>query len=404
MRKLRAFGAVAAAILGTSIWVAGCSPSGGEGVGGAANAGTAASGEPIRIGLIASLNGDQQPWGVDSQRGAALAVEEFNAAGGVNGRPVKLIVEDTNSRPEGGKSATEKLIGEDRVIAVIGEVASGITIQAADVAESQGVPLVAVGATRTDLTEGKQFIFRACFTDDFQGAALAKFAYEEQNLRRVAVMTDRRLPYSTGLSNRFKQVFTALGGTIVGEEFYESGKVDFMAQLTRIKGMNPDGMFCSGYFTEVGPIARQRMTVGLNVQMLGGDGWDSTKLIDAGGEGIIGGFFLNHYHNSEQRPAVQNFVQKFQAKYGAPPATAMGALGYDATLVVLDALKRATELTPQAVRDAIASTKDLEGVSGSITIGPDGNAQKPALVLEVRREGFVPVMQIEWFEFGRTAP
>lgn len=362
--------------------------------------GNKAEGDTIKIGMIASLSGDNQPWGEDSKNGAMLAVEEFNKAGGVSGKTIELIVEDTASKPEPGKSATEKLVGEDRVLAIIGEVASGITIQAAGVCQENAVPLVAVGATKVDITEKGGAIFRACFTDNFQGAALAKYAYDDLGLRNVAVMTDRKLPYSTGLSDVFKEAFESFGGKIAIEEFYESGgNMDFKAQLTNIKAKNPEGMFCSGYFTEVGPIARQREQVGLNVPMLGGDGWDSTKLIDSGGNGIIGQYFLNHYHNSEQRPEVQDFVKKFQAKFNHPPATAMGALGYDATNVVLNALKASGATDSKALITAIAGVKDMKGVSGSITIGPDGNAQKPALVLKVEKNGFVPVKQIPFFVF-----
>lgn len=362
--------------------------------------GNKVEGDTIKLGLIASLSGDNQPWGEDSKNGAMLAVEEFNAAGGLDGKKVELIAEDTASKPEGGKSATEKLVGEDKVLAVIGEVSSGITIPSAQVCQENGVPIVAVGATRVDVTEKGAAIFRACFTDNFQGAALAKYAYDDLKLRNVALMTDRKQAYSVGLSDMFKEAFTSYGGKIATEEFYEGGgNMDFKAQLTNIKSKNPDGLFCSGYFTEVGPIARQREQVGLNVPMLGGDGWDSTQLIASGGTGIIGGYFLNHYHNSEQRPEVQEFVKKFQDKYGHPPATAMGALGYDATNVVLTALKASKAMDSKTLIGAIQSVTDMKGVSGTITIGEDGNAQKPALVLQVGKEGFTPVKQIPFFVF-----
>lgn len=362
--------------------------------------GNKAEGDTIKIGLISSLSGDNQPWGEDSKNGAQLAVDEFNAAGGLNGKMIELKVEDTASKPESGKSATEKLVGEDKVLAVIGEVASGITIPAAQVCQENSVPIVAVGATRVDITQKGGAIFRACFTDNFQGAAMAKFAYEDLKLRNVAVMTDRKLPYSTGLSDVFKEAFESFGGKIATEEFYESGgNMDFKAQLTNIKSKNPDGMFCSGYFTEVGPIARQREQVGLNVPMFGGDGWDSTQLINSGGTGIQGQYFLNHYHNSEQRAEVQDFVKKFQAKYNHPPATAMGALGYDATNVVLTALKASGATDSKSLISAIAAVKEMKGVSGSITIGADGNAQKPALVLQVGKTEFKPVKQIPFFVF-----
>lgn len=376
--------------------ILGCNPTGGSNGGKTANGG---SEDPIKIGLIASLNGELKPWGEDSMRGAQLAVKEFNDAGGLNGRKVELIVEDTASRPEQGKTATEKLLNEDQVLAVLGEVASGITQPAAEVCQAAGVPIIAIGATRVDITEIGEYVFRACFTDNFQGAAMAKFAYEDLGLRRVAMLTDKKQPYSTGLSDIFRKAFESFGGTIVAEEFYEGGNIDFQAQLTNIKAKNPDGLFCSGYFNEVGPIARQREALGLNVKMVGGDGWDSRELIQSGGTGIIGGFFCNHYHNSEDRDEVRNFVEAFKKEYGNEPATAMGALGYDAATILLDAIKRAEKIDPKSIRDAISTTKDLKGVSGSLSIGPDRNAQKPALVLEVKKDDFEPYKQVPFFVF-----
>jgi branched-chain amino acid transport system substrate-binding protein len=351
--------------------------------------GNVAEGDTIKIGHIASLNGEQQPWGIDSKRGVDLAVEEFNAAGGVNGKKVEIIHEDTGSKPEGGKSATEKLVGDDKVLAILGEVASGITLPAAEVCQENGVPIVAIGATRVDITQIGGAVFRVCYTDNLQGAAMAKFAYDDLGLRNVAIITDKKLPYSTGLSDVFRAAFTSMGGKIAGEEFYEAGNIDFKGQLSNLKSKNPDGLFASGYFTEVGPIARQRESIGLNVPMIGGDGWDS----------IVGGYFANHYHNSEDRPEVKNFVAAFKKKYGQEPGTAMGALAYDAAMVVLNALKRADEMNSRSLLKAISETKDFQGVSGNITIGSDGNAQKPILVLKVEKDGFVVHKQIPFFEF-----
>ncbi|HWP31430.1 MAG TPA: ABC transporter substrate-binding protein [Fimbriimonadales bacterium] len=366
--------------------------------------GNKVEGDTIPIGIIASLSGSEKPWGEESVRGAQLAVDEFNAEGGLNGKQVVLLVEDTGGQPEQGKSATERLITEKKVIAVLGEVASGVTAPSAQVAQEKGVPIVSIGSTRVDITDIGNMVFRVCYTDDFQGAMMAKFAYEDLGLRRVAILTDRKLPYSVGLSEMFREYFTRLGGKIVTEEFYEKGQTDFKAQLTNIKAANPDGLFCSGYFTEIGPIARQRKEVGLNVPMFGGDGWDSRELLQAGGEGIIGGYYSNHYSNLEDRLEVKAFVSKYKAKYGEEPANAMSALGYDAAGVVLDALKRAKSLDSRALRDAIAETKNFPGVSGTITIGPDGNAQKPGLVLEAKlvngKPAWVPFKRYEWFDPG----
>lgn len=356
-------------------------------------------GDTIKIGLIASLNGEQQPWGQESQRGAEMAVDEFNAAGGKDGLKVQLIVEDTGSKPEGGKSATEKLIGNSRVLAVVGEVASGITLPAAQVAQEAGVPLMAIGATRVNVTQQGGAIFRACFTDAFQGPAIAKFAYEDLKLRRVAIMTDQKLPYSTGLSETFKAAFTKYGGEIVDEQKYESGTTDFKGQLTNIKAKNPDGLFCSGYFNEVGPIANQRLDVGLNVPMFGGDGWDSATIMQAA-PGIYDTYYLNHYHNSEKRPEVQSFIAAYKKRFGGKlPANAMSPLAYDATGIVLNAIKNAPTIDSKAILKAISETKDYKGVTGNITIGPDGNAEKPALMLKITKAGIIAYKQIPFFKF-----
>jgi branched-chain amino acid transport system substrate-binding protein len=344
----------------------------------------------IPIGLVASQNGELKPWGEDSVKGAQLAVEEFNAAGGVNGKKVNLIIGDSASKPEVGKSAAEKLISTDKVIGILGETASGITEQMGQVATEKGIPLIAVGATRTDLTQGKPNMFRVCYTDAFQGPVMAKFAYEQLKLRNVAVITDKKTPYSTGLSDSFKAFFTKLGGKIVGEEFYEGGQTQFQSQLTNVKAKNPDGLFMSGYFNETGPLARQAKEAGLNVKMLGGDGWDSKEILTTGGDAILGSFFCNHYNNKEDRPEVKAFLDKWNKKYGSPPATTMGALGYDATALMLDALKRAKSPDSKDLQDAIEDTVGYKGVSGVITLkGKHGNPPKRALVVQLTKEGQV---------------
>ena len=345
----------------------------------------------ILIGLVASENGDLRPWGVDCEAGAKLAVAEFNKAGGVGGKEVELRIEDSASKPEQGKSAAEKLIG-DGVLAVIGEVASGITAQMGQSCFEKGIPDVAVGATKTTLTDIGNTQFRVCYTDAFQGPVMANFAFKELGLKNVALMTDKKQPYSTGLSESFKATFEKLGGKIVDEQFYETGQTDFKAQLTNLKAKSPDGIFASGYFPEVGPMARQVKEAGLTVKMLGGDGWDSSEILNTGGEAIIGQFFCNHYNNHEDRPAVKTFLDKWKAAYpnNPVPATTMGALGYDATSVVLDALKRSKSLDSKALRDAIEDTDNFAGVSGAITLkGNGGNPPKRAIVVKLTKGGQV---------------
>lgn len=349
-------------------------------------AGNKVEGDTIKLGLVASLNGANRPWGVDSKAGAQLAVDEANAAGGIQGKKIQLVVEDSNSDQEQGKSAAEKLVSQDKVVVLLGEVASGITMQMANVGWEAGIPVVAIGATRTDLTEKRGNIFRVCYTDAIQGPVMANFAYEELGLRKVALVTDKKQPYSTGLSDSFRATFEKLGGKIVDEQFYETGNNDFHGILTSIKGNNPDGLFMSGYFSETGPIARQAFDAGLtNVKMLGGDGWDSSEILQTGGKAILGQFFCNHYNNSESRPEVQEFITKWKAKFkGTLPGTTMGALGYDAAALAIDALKRSKQLDSKSLTEALEQTEGFKGVSGVITLkGMNGDPPKRALVVRL---------------------
>lgn len=347
------------------------------------------AGDKIVIGLVASQNGELKPWGEDCIKGANLAMEEFKKANpnGVGGKQVELHIGDSNSKPEQGKSAAEKLISEG-ALALVGEVSSGITAQMAEPAFEKAIPVVAVGATKTTLTDIGANVFRVCYTDAFQGPVMAVFAYKELGLRKVALMTDKKQPYSTGLSDSFRDTFTKLGGEIVDEQFYESGQTQFNGQLTNLKSKNPDGLFMSGYFTETGPIARQAKEAGLNVKMMGGDGWDSQEILRSGGDAILGSYFCNHYNSKETRPEVQDFLKKWVAKYGKEPGTTMGALGYDATMVTLDALKRAKSLDSKAMIDAIEDTTDFPGVSGKINLkGKGGNPSKRAIVVTLKKDG-----------------
>jgi branched-chain amino acid transport system substrate-binding protein len=345
--------------------------------------GNKADGNTIPIGVVASLSGDLLPWGQDELKGAQLAVQEFNAAGGVNGKKIDLKYEDSTSKAEQGKSAAEKLISEG-VIGIVGEVASGITAQIATSAFEKGIPVVAVGATKTDLTNIGANVFRVCYTDDFQGPVMAKFAYDQLHLRSVALITDKAQPYSTFLSTKFRDYFVKLGGTIVDEEFYQSKDTNFKGILTNVKAKNPDGLFMSGYFPEVGPLARQAKEVGLAVPMLGGDGWDSKDILTGGGDAIVGQFFCNHYNNQEDRPVVKEFLAKWAKAYPQEsiPGTTMGALGYDAMMMTCQALKTAAGLDSKSLIAALDNVENFHGVSGDITLkGNNGNPPKRALVV-----------------------
>lgn len=374
--------------------VFGCGCNGGgdtktDNSGGSTTGTKAAAGDGIPIGLVASQNGELKPWGADSVKGAQLAVDEFNAGGGIDGKPVTLVIGDSNSKPADGKSAAEKLIATDKVIGLLGEVSSGITAQMGQVATEKGIPLIAIGATKTTLTEGKPNIFRVCYTDAFQGPVMAKFAYDALGLRNVALITDKKQIYSTGLSDSFRAYFQTLGGKIIDEEFYQSGDTQFQTQLTNLRNKKPDGLFMSGYFTETGPIARQAKEAGLDVKMMGGDGWDSSEILNTGGDAILGSFFCNHYNNKEDRPEVKTFLDKWGKKYdGSVPATTMGALAYDAAALMCDALKRAKTKDSAGLQAAIEDTVDFKGVSGNISLkGNHGNPPKRAIVVKLTKDG-----------------
>lgn len=346
--------------------------------------GNTASGDTIKIGIVASLTGDQRPWGDDSVKGAEIAVKEFNDAGGVGGKKVVLLKEDSASKPEQAKSAAEKLIS-DGVIGIVGEVASGHTEQIARSAFEKGLPVVAIGATKTALSDIGSNFFRVCYTDDFQGPVMARFAYEERGMRKMAIITDNKAPYSQGLSKSFRAYFTKLGGEIVDEVFYETGQTQFSSQLTNLKAKNPQGIFMSGYFPEVGPMVSQARDAGITAEVFGGDGWDSTQILQSGGKAILGGFLCNHYNNKEDRPEVKAFLSKWKAAYGGEPGTTMGALGYDAAFVMLEALKRCETFDSKSLIDAIEQTENLACVSGSITLkGQKGNPPKRALVCVIK--------------------
>jgi len=357
-----------------------------------------ADGEDIKISAIGSLTGDQKPWGTDSLDGANMALEDFNKQGGIPGHKIVILPGDSASKPEQAQTAAEKAIA-DGAIAIVGEVASGHTIQIAKSAFPKGIPVVAVGATKTTLTNEGTNVFRVCYTDDVQGPVMAKFAYDKLGLRKMAMMTDNKQPYSQGLSASFAAAFKKFGGEIVDEQKYESGNTQFSGQITQLAAKQPDGMFLSGYFTEVGPIAQAARQAGLSkVKFLGGDGWDSPSLLTSGGDAIIGSYFCNHYNNADDRPQVKTFEEEYKAKHdGKLPGTTMAALGYDAMMLTLQRLKAAKSLSSKDLIASLEDTTDYKGITGDITLkGMNGNPPKRAIVVEVAK----PDAQGQWQKFA----
>jgi branched-chain amino acid transport system substrate-binding protein len=318
-----------------------------------------------------------------TNKGIRLAIKQINSAGGVKGKTLKLITLDNQGKSEEAATAVTKLVTQEKVMAVLGEVASSRSLAAAPIAQQYKVPMISPSSTNPKVTEVGDYIFRVCFIDPFQGTVMAKFASEHLKVKKVAILTDVKSDYSTGLAQFFKQDFTAKGGQIVSEQSYQSGDIDFKGQLTAIRASKPEAIFVPGYYTEVGLIARQARQLGLKQPLMGGDGWDSTKLYEIGKEAINGGYFSNHYTTESTDPAVQKFIADFKAEYNGEVPDGLAAMGYDAALVLIDSLKRAPELTTKALRDAIAATKDFPGVTGKITLNEQRNAVKAAVVVQV---------------------
>ncbi len=342
---------------------------------------------PIRIGHFASLTGDTATFGRSTDNGIRMQIEEVNDRGGVLGRPLELVTEDDRSVTEEARTAAQKLLQRDQVVALLGEVASSRSLAAAPEAQRARVPMISPASTNPRVTEVGDYVFRACFIDPFQGAVMAKFAGETLGAKRVAILFDFKQDYSVGLADFFRKTFQSMGGEIVADERYTSGDIEFRAQLTKIRATHPDAIFVPGYYTEAGLIAKQARELGITAPLLGGDGWDSTRTLEIGGAAVEGNFFSNHYAADSDSPLVQAFVKKYRAKYGEVP-DAMAVLGYDAAGILVDALGRAGTTEGPKLRDAIAATKDYAGVSGTITMDAQRNARKDAVVIEIKDGGF----------------
>jgi branched-chain amino acid transport system substrate-binding protein len=350
--------------------VAGC---GGEG---------AEDRQGIKVGFYGALTGPTATFAISGKNGATLAVSEINAAGGVLGKPLLLLSEDDRGEASEAASAASKLITRDHVVALIGENASSRTLAAAPIAQTYKIPMISPSSTNVEVTKKGDYIFRVCFIDPYQGQALATFARRDLKAQTAALLVDARSDYSVGLAEAFRKSFEAAGGRIVDELKYTEGDSDFSAQLTALRPANPDVLVVPGYYTDAGLIARQARALGLSATLLGADGWDSPKLVEIGGAAMEGAYLSNHYSVDDPSPAVRKFVDAYKAKYGAEPDS-IAALTYDATRMLADAIERAGSTEGKRIRDALASTKDFAGVTGTITMDADRNPVKPAVILKV---------------------
>ena len=344
----------------------------------------AANNDPVKIGHFASLTGKDASFGINARKGALLAVEELNATGGVLGRRIEYLVEDIQSKQGESATAVKKLISRDKVVAVLGGNASTNSLEAAPICQNARVPMMAITSTAPEVTAMGDYIFRICFIDPFQGEVLAKFARSKLKAQRVALLTSSTMSYSVGLSKVFRERFTALGGEIVAEQKYSEGDKDFKAQLTAMRTLKPDVIAATGFYTEAALICIQARSLGLNVPIIGGDGWEAPQLMELGGRAVEGTYYSTHYSSENAAPEVQGFVKRFKARFNAETPDAVSALGYDAMMLIADSIRRAGTTENSKLRNAIATTKDFPGVTGRTTIDAHRNSAKPAVILTVK--------------------
>ena len=341
-------------------------------------------GDTILVGEFASLTGKEATFGISSHEGTQLAIEELNAAGGVLGKKLELITEDDQSKAGEPANVVNKLISKDGVVAVLGEVASSRSLEAAPICQQNGIPMISPASTNPKVTETGDFIFRVCFIDPFQGTVMANFATNTLKAKKVAVFTDVKSDYSKGLAKFFKEGFIKAGGTIVAELDFNGGDKDFKAQLTAIKSAAPDGVFVPGYYTDVALICIQAKQLGLAVPFFGGDGWESDTLVKIGGDAVEGHYFSTHYAADAASPKVTAFVEAYKKRYNGKVPDAMAALGYDSALFLADAIKRAGTTEGVKLRDALAATKEFDAVTGKMTMNAQRDAVKSAVILQVK--------------------
>ncbi|MEY2599075.1 MAG: hypothetical protein RLZZ244_1774 [Verrucomicrobiota bacterium] len=340
----------------------------------------------IPVGEFASLTGATASFGQSSHNGTLMAIEEINAAGGVLDRKIRLITEDDQSKAGEAATVVRKMISREHIVALLGEVASSRSLEAAPICQQSKIPMISPASTNPKVTEVGDYIFRVCFIDPFQGTVLSKYALSK-GWKKVAILTDVKQDYSVGLSQFFKKHFSENGGTITTEQSYSSGDKDFKAQLTAIKSAQPDAILASGYYTESGLIARQARELELQAPLLGGDGWDSPSLVEVGGKAIEGSVFSNHFSTEDPSPTIQEFLKKYRARFKQEP-DAMSALGYDSAMVLAAAIKRAGTTESSALRNAIAQTKDFDGITGRTTLDSSRNASKSAVILKITEGKF----------------
>jgi branched-chain amino acid transport system substrate-binding protein len=337
----------------------------------------------IKIGFFGDLSGPTFNFGQSAMNGVLMAADEINQAGGINGHPLDIVMEDDKGSPERAAQVTGKLIDQDKVIAIIGAGASGNSLAAAPKAQSAHIPLIAPSSTNPAVTQAGDYIFRACFIDAFQGEVMAKFAANTLKAKKAAIMLDFNSPYSRGLTEFFEFGFAKLDGLIVVKQSYSQGDADYRGQLSLIKAASPDVIYIPGYYSDVAIIAKQARQLGLTQPLLGADGWDAPELWELGGDALNGCYISNHYSVDDPSENIQKFAQDYRRRFGNLTPDAHAALAYDALRFLAEAIRKAGPIDGPKLRDALAETKNFPGVTGVISMDRDRNAVKPAVILKL---------------------
>lgn len=353
-----------------------------------ASNGGSSEADTIKVGLNYELSGNVASYGTDLSDGVEMALEEINAAGGLLGKQIEVIKMDNTSDSAEAANISTRLITRENVVTILGPATSGNTKGAIPPANQNGIPLVSASATADDVTVDsngnvREYIFKTCFSDSYQGITMANFAFDDLGKTNAAILFENTSDYSIGITENFKELFTDLGASIVAEEAYQSKETDFRAVLTNIKAANPDVLLVPGYYEEVGLIIRQARELGINVPVLGGDGYDSPNIVELAGEEALNDvYYSNHYSPMDTSPEVVAFREAFTAKFNKE-AGAFHAMGYDLGYFFADAVERAGEATPDKIRDAMASTVDFKGITGTLSIDEFHNPVKAVTILEL---------------------
>ena len=360
----------------------------GAGCGGGDKKKEAANSNEIVVGASFELTGNVANYGKSTLSGLKMAFDEVNKAGGIDGKKLRIVESDNKSEPSEAGNSVTKLVTQDKVIAVVGPATSGCVAASTPITTANKVPLIAPCATAPNITvengKVKEFVFRSCFIDPFQGRVMAEFADKNLKVKNVAILYDASSDYSKGLAEVFTKTMEEKGGKIVAKEAFLAKDLDFKSALTKIKSTNPEAIYIPGYYEEVAKIIKQTRELGLNVPLLGCDGWDSPKLVEIGGpEALNNTYFSSAYSAQDKEPSVQKFIAGYKAMYNKEPDV-FCMQGYNAGLILADAIKRAGTADGTKLAAAIAATKDLSVASGKLTYDADHNPITSAIIIELK--------------------